>query len=253
MGLSISDFFTADNIVGNIEPKEYDNIQIYIDSARAFARSFYQPVFIVDFHRKDLFYLSGNLQYLCGIKGEDMDSRKNNLYFNAVPENEWEMLKEIIRKAFELFHTFPPEERQDMILSYYFHLENEGRRRLIHHKVTPLKLSPDGKVWLAACTFSMSSRKEAGYPVMRKCNETDYFFYSLDKHVWYHREGMSLTTMERDVLMLSSQGYTMKEIADRLCRSEDSIKSYKRVLFSKLGVRNITEAVFAAINYDLFH
>ena len=57
--------------------------------------------------------------------------------------------------------------------------------------------------------------------------------------------------MEHDILMLSSQGYTIKEIASMLCKSEDSIKSYKRVLFAKLGVKSITEAVFAAINYDL--
>ena len=43
----------------------------------------------------------------------------------------------------------------------------------------------------------------------------------------------------------------MKEIAPIFGKSVDAIKLYKRVLFSKLGVRSITEAVMAAINRNL--
>ena len=45
----------------------------------------------------------------------------------------------------------------------------------------------------------------------------------------------------------------MKEIAGKLNKSEDSIKNYKRVLFAKLGVKSITEAVFEAINLNLLN
>jgi len=253
MALTIHDFFNPDNIVTRLDEKLYDNTDIYIETARAFARSTYQPVFIVDFYRQNFLYTSGNLRHLCGINAEQLHINDNNLYFDHVPPDEETMLKEIIEKAFELLNTFPVEERTEWILSYYFHLQYSIRKRLVFHKITPLSLSPDGKVWLALCTFSMSSRKEAGYPSMRKYKQQEYFHYSLKKHVWYFREGLTLTEMEHDILLLSSQGYTMKEIAATLYKSEDTIKSYKRQLFPKLGVKNITEAVFAAINSDLLH
>ena len=44
----------------------------------------------------------------------------------------------------------------------------------------------------------------------------------------------------------------MTEIANRMCRSLDSIKTYKRHAFDKLGVTNITEAISRATLNKLF-
>ena len=56
---------------------------------------------------------------------------------------------------------------------------------------------------------------------------------------------------ERQVLILSSQGLTMNEIADKMCKSVDSIKFYRRNIFEKVGTKNITEALMFATIYKL--
>ena len=63
---------------------------------------------------------------------------------------------------------------------------------------------------------------------------------------------MSLKEEEIEVLRLSAAGLTMTEIADRMCRSLDTIKFYKRHAFEKLGVANITEAISRATLNKLF-
>ncbi|MDE6390388.1 MAG: helix-turn-helix transcriptional regulator, partial [Duncaniella sp.] len=60
-----------------------------------------------------------------------------------------------------------------------------------------------------------------------------------------------LTACERSVLVLSIQGPTIPEIADRICLSPDSVKKYRQRIFEKLGVRNISEAIVAATNSKL--
>ena len=65
------------------------------------------------------------------------------------------------------------------------------------------------------------------------------------------KEGITLSETEREVLRLSAQGYTMNDIADRMCKSVDTIKACKRSLFAKSGVKNIAEALFHAANYQL--
>jgi len=253
MALTIQDFIKHPYIIDKIDEQEYARKDIYIETVASFSRSFYQPIFVVDFYKQDLLYVSGNLRYLCGLSGEQLKASPNTLYFDFVPEDEEEILKEIVFKALELFESFPIEERKDWVLSYDFHLKFGVRKRLIQHQITPLRLTEDGRLWLALCSFSIASRKEIGNATMRRYEHQDYFMYSLKNHVWYYREGVRLTDSEHDVLLMSSQGYTMKEIAARLFKSEDSVKSIKRNLFSKLGVRNITEAVFAAINDNMFH
>ena len=71
--------------------------------------------------------------------------------------------------------------------------------------------------------------------------------------VWEKKEGITLSETERDVLRLSAQGYTMNDIADRLCKSVDTIKACKRNLFAKMGVKNIAEALFHATNYQMIY
>jgi DNA-binding NarL/FixJ family response regulator len=50
------------------------------------------------------------------------------------------------------------------------------------------------------------------------------------------------------VLILSAQGLTVAQIAEKMCRSVDTIKTYKRVMFERLGTRSITEALTLATN-----
>ena len=43
----------------------------------------------------------------------------------------------------------------------------------------------------------------------------------------------------------------MNEMANKLCIAIDTIKFYKRKLFEKLEVKNITEAIAFVTNYKL--
>ncbi|WP_289191938.1 response regulator transcription factor, partial [Bacteroides acidifaciens] len=68
---------------------------------------------------------------------------------------------------------------------------------------------------------------------------------------WDKRQMPVLTDGEKSVLTLSIQGYTMSEIADKICLSPDTIKKYRQRIFEKLDVRNISEAIVAATNNKL--
>ena len=61
----------------------------------------------------------------------------------------------------------------------------------------------------------------------------------------------SVKYMNQKVIIITAQGYTMKEISDHICRSFDTVKFYRRQLFEKLDVANITEAIAFATNYGL--
>ncbi len=43
----------------------------------------------------------------------------------------------------------------------------------------------------------------------------------------------------------------MNDIADNICMSVDTVKSYKRSIFQKMEVKNIAEAVTYAQNHQL--
>lgn len=98
---------------------------------------------------------------------------------------------------------------------------------------------------------SLSTRVNAGHIEIRRTGHKGYWTYLLDQHKWEECKGITLNDKEKDILTLSAQGYTMNEIADKLCIAIDTVKYYKRKIFERMEVKNITETLSFAINYKL--
>ena len=57
------------------------------------------------------------------------------------------------------------------------------------------------------------------------------------------------TKREKEILQLSTRGFSINEIADEIFVSPDTVKFHRRKLFEKLEVTNISEAIsFATSN-----
>ena len=65
------------------------------------------------------------------------------------------------------------------------------------------------------------------------------------------RSPPDLSMREREVLALVALGMSNREVADELYLSVDTVKTYVRRLYSKLGVRNRTQAALRAAGYDV--
>lgn len=63
--------------------------------------------------------------------------------------------------------------------------------------------------------------------------------------------GEALSTREREVLALLAVGLSNPAIAEELFLSVDTVKTYVRRVFAKLGVNNRTSAALRAAKYDL--
>jgi two-component system NarL family response regulator len=62
-----------------------------------------------------------------------------------------------------------------------------------------------------------------------------------------------LTARELEVLTLLTRGQSNKEISSALNIAEDTVKSHMKTLFSKLSVRDRTEAAITAVRHGIVH
>lgn len=251
MSSKIGDYFIKSNEVNNITEEDYNKLDLLINAAKAFARSTHQCVYIIDYFKERFLYVSDNFYSLCGIPSSKVKDLGYQIFTDMVPEKEQQMLVELNSSGFDLFYTFPINERTDYTISYDFHIMQGKKAILINHELTPLALTQDGRMWLSFCTISVSARNEPGNIIVKKEGESKFYEYVLDSHKWINKEGIALSETERDILRLSTQGYTMSEISDRICKSIDTVKACKKTLFAKLGVKNIAEAVSYAVNYRM--
>lgn len=246
------DFFIKENEINYIPDEYYAPMNMYVQFLEAFARSTYQSIYVIDYYKKNFLYVSDNPLFLCGKSAKEVLDMGYEFYLNHVPENNLPLLLEINRAGFSFAKDIPPENRLEYTLSYDFQIKQpEGRNLLINHKITPLYLTDDGKIWLTLCTASLSSRSSIGNIEAMRKGYNMIWKYSLENHCWSESVGIDLKDHEKEVLFLSAQGYTMSEISERMFKSIDTIKGYKRQIFEKLDVDNITEAVKMAMNEKL--
>lgn len=236
-----------------IGDEQYYGLQPYIDSAKAFARVSYKSLYIIDYNRMNFLYVSDNPLFLCGENVETVQQEGYDFYYNHVPEEDLEFLTQVNRAGFEFFKGVAVSERSQYTISYNFRItQKESREKiLINHQITPLKLDSMGNVWLALCLVSLAPTQEVGIAYMTAVNSNSMWQFSLKSGRWKQIDSIVLNEYEKAVVRLANQGLSVGDIANEINRSEDSVKGYRKTLFQKLGVENISEAIAVATHRRL--
>lgn len=245
MNKPIDDFFDSKNTIKNIDQKEYGKLNDYLAPIRAFARTTYHSIYVIDYFTQGFEFVSSNPLFLCGLSSEEVQDMGYAFYLDKVIEEDRQLLIDINQIGFEFYENIPTEERLKYHISYDFHIEgfNSTTPTLINHRLTPIFLNDEGKIWKALCIVSLSHHKDAGHIVITREDDNTFYRYDLERSVWLEQEELSLDEREKEIISLSSRGLSVDEIGQKLYLSKDAVKYHRKKLFEKLSVRNISEAV----------
>lgn len=249
----VEDFFIMDNAVTGITDEDYSSINDIVDSVASFSCMTYKSVYIIDYFKKNFLYVSDNPLFLCGLSASEVKEMGYNFYIDNVPQDDVERLLKINEAGFRFSKDIPAEEKKHYTLSYDFRIINTISKKVqtINHLLTPLKMLPDGTIWLAMCVASLATRAGNETILLFNNRTNERWDLDLEYGVWRKVPHPTLTEQETQVIKLSAMGYTMKEIADEICRSFDSVKGYRKNILEKFGTANIAEAINYAMTYRL--
>ncbi len=79
----------------------------------------------------------------------------------------------------------------------------------------------------------------------------DRYVYDMSDKSWRKSNEEKLTEAEKSIIVQASRGLTVAEIAANLYKSTDAVKSAKKRMFQKLGVKNMAQAMMHATNHKL--
>jgi DNA-binding CsgD family transcriptional regulator len=248
----VNDFFSLINKIDNVSKEDQKQAVNYLESIDAFARTTYKSLYVIDYKKKGFDYVSNNPLFLCGNTAEEVKKMGYAFYFKHVMEQDLELLLKINTIGFEFYERVPVEERKDYTISYHFHLINKkGEKTLINHKMTPLFMTIEGKLWKAIAIVSLSSENESGNIRVTNKKNNKVFHYDLKGNFWKETELIKLTSREKEILKHSARGYTINQIAEAIFVSPDTVKFHRKKLFEKIGVANISEAITYVSNNKL--
>lgn len=156
------DFFFSENEVKTVNEDLYNRLELLIRSTEAMARSLYQSVYLIDYYKKGFLFVSDNPSFLCGRTAKEVQEMGYSFYMSNVPEEDQKMLVEINSNGFKFYEDkITSEDKYRCYITYDFHLINQsGKKVLVNHKLTPVQMTPDGRIWIALCVVSLSSKKK---------------------------------------------------------------------------------------------
>lgn len=245
-------FFSKKNTVDNITNQDYLQTENYLDVVEAFARITYKSIYIIDYQKKSFEYVSDNPLFLCGLMAEQVKELGYAFYFRNVIDKDLNLLFQINESGFDFYDKLPLDQRKLYTISYDFHIINErGKEILVNHKLTPVFLTSDGKIWKAMCIVALATNQTAGNITISKDNSDIIWKYNQENGSWKPDKKIQLTERELEVLRLHAMGLTINDIAGKLFLSIDTVKFHRRKLFEKIEVQNITDALSYAVNNKL--
>lgn len=248
----MADILATIPIPSGITEADYVAVEPKIDAVRAFARIAYQGIFIADLHRDNFLFVSSNPLVLLGHSTNEVMKGGYHFLLDNAPSEDQDAMAEVVVATFNAQHTLKLNGLFEYSISCNFHFLLNNRPVLVNHKITPLALDAKGNVWLALCLVSHSSHNSIGHITATMDNSSTGFRYSFSEHCWVKQQSkVELSPDERTMLYLTAQGFTMREIGEQMFRSLDTVKMYRKRVFTKLGVSNITEALAYATSYHL--
>jgi DNA-binding CsgD family transcriptional regulator len=243
-----SSLLTKNNL-GTIPEEDRFEQNDYLEAVKSFARLTYESVYIINYENMSFEYVSENPLFLCGYSPWEVLNLGYEFYFKNVPESDLEMLNLINEAGFDFFKKLPGDEKKKYSISYDFHLVNkDGKHILINHKLTPLFLTSEKKMWKAMCIVSISHHKNAGNVFIYKQGADEMWKLDLKNNVWRKSDKPKLTEREIEILQLYAQGLTINQIAEKIFVAPDTVKYHRRRIFERLNVTNVIEALSYAVN-----
>lgn len=114
----------------------------------------------------------------------------------------------------------------------------------VHNTTQVLHLSPNGKIWLILCSYSLSPEQRPLLDISpRIINNNTGEIHSLQ---FSERRNKVLTEREKEILLLIKVGKLSKEISELLQISINTVNRHRQNILQKLSVTNSIEAVNAA-------
>lgn len=211
----------------------------YIAMAQSMANVTFQGIYLINPIEKQIIYASDTL--LRGAVGDTVSAEM------LISLGQREL--DAIAAATVHYKTASPERRKGFVLHINTHWH--GQDAMATHKLTVVHSDEQGNPLLVMGTVSPSVREHEEGVVFRFADEDALYRYQHDSGQWVCQALPRLTDNELTMLHLTIQGHSLEAIGRLMFKSTESVKYYRRQVFNKLAVRNITEAIVVAADYCL--
>ncbi len=221
-----------------------DDILPYVKSAHALDRLGHGKIVVIDFVHCSFPYVSPSIL----LKLQQIRNARTKGDEDLIDDRQLFDIKNIISSYFALLNKANTIS-ESSVLHFDLSIEATVCKEMIHISLSPCLCNTEKSVILGVCMLTYSARKRPGNALVKLPQADEHYEYRHDG--WVQAKNSHLTNMEKVVIVNSINGKSIKDIAKILSVSIVTVKAHRTNIFKKLRVKNITEAVQYAEDYNL--
>lgn len=203
-------------------------------------------LYILDVLQKQFCYVKSDDFFLCGFSVGDVLRLGYDFYTKIVHPEDLSLWTDMRKAVLRYIKDF--EEKKDEIdcFSCTFRLQRtcsfitRPLPQMVYHRMKPVWVN--NELRYLVCSVASSTMNEAGNLRLHSKHGFTFEEYNFTTKRWKQNAKALLTERERTILMLARQGKSSVEIANYLCKGQNTIRNQIKPILSKLRVHSIIEA-----------
>ena len=222
-------------------PDLYILAQKYIPYAKMLSEIGNSAVFIVD--KNEHYYFISNKFALFGyddIPEQESAQMQNYPLTHRIHPDDLAVKNQIDAEIFNFLSTLSPKEQTQYKYIYeYRGMASDGTYGRVTHEVQLLEVTEDN--YLVLGIIEIAPDQSENLPVrvqMKHCITGEIIPIKIEEE-----DAFALTPREKEILSLASQGFSSKEIAEKLFISTYTVNRHRQNIREKFNAESLIEAI----------
>lgn len=201
--------------------------EFLFDTINAAGRLTNAVMFVYDFLSNTIVFHTENCRSFAELTQQVSLFNTPNRLWSLISKDDLTFMRETTAAYSSLIQGLVSNNRLKHVFIMSYRITANKKEYVVAQKFTPLRLNKEGKLWLGLFSITPSNQK----PCERTVVFGKGFRYLYDvktKKFQAFKEQIKLTETEKKILLRSSKGMTVEQIASDLNKSHNTIKTQKR-------------------------
>lgn len=226
-----------------------NQLKIVCDTIDTFNNLIYQAILLIDITNGDVLYSKGSDKLIItkhkGTEAANIPDI-NNVF---APESQQTFTRKVLTSFYALFSTMPEDDQQKCSLIYDSECAKGRRHLALTHKLSSLMIAGHKNIFMDVVCYASRTSYTSPIAIL---DSKKMYQYDIKNNLWTERKAYAITAVEQNIIRMALLGYSSKQMAKAANVSTDTIRSEKKLLYDKLHVRNLPEAIAFVSNYRIF-
>lgn len=233
-----------------------DQESAFIQYCKVFSSLTTDSFYVFDVVQKRFCYIKPDNLFLCDHSVEEAMKLGYDFYSQIIHPEDLPLWTSMLESILRYLKNLKESPNEIDYFSCTFRLQRKYSfvthplGQMIYLRTRPLWI--DGELRYLVCTMESSSIKNVGNLYLHKIGQICKK-YKFTTRRWHLTELKVLSERENTILMLAKQDKTSGEIANILCKGRNTIQNQINMLFKKLEVHSMQEAIEVADHYSILY